>query len=186
MKLAILAKAGIFIDILREAPPDKVTFPPEPICKEYQLKLVYNCLKKLDEVNLRINLPKCHIVKIDVEWVEWLGYKFTHSGIAPIETKTSAILNLAVPKNLKRLRLFLGPVHYLGKFSPNPTQLCYPFRLLLKKNTKFIWNNEFETHFQHIKDKVAKATKNKRYYSHLETPIKCNASRAGLGAVLEQ
>ena len=34
LKLAILAKEGILIDILREAPPDKVTFPLEPIYEE--------------------------------------------------------------------------------------------------------------------------------------------------------
>ena len=34
MKLAIIAKEGISIDILRRAHPDKVIFPPEPICKE--------------------------------------------------------------------------------------------------------------------------------------------------------
>ena len=34
LKLAILAKDGISIDILREATPDKVSFPPEPIYEE--------------------------------------------------------------------------------------------------------------------------------------------------------
>ena len=33
LKLAILAKEGISIDTLREDPPDKVIFPPEPIYK---------------------------------------------------------------------------------------------------------------------------------------------------------
>ena len=34
LKLAILAKEGISIDTLREDPPDKVSFPPEPINEE--------------------------------------------------------------------------------------------------------------------------------------------------------
>ena len=34
LKLAILAKEGISIDTLREDPPDKVTFPPEPIYED--------------------------------------------------------------------------------------------------------------------------------------------------------
>ena len=34
LKLAILAKEGISIDTLREDPPDKVTFPSEPIYKD--------------------------------------------------------------------------------------------------------------------------------------------------------
>ena len=34
LKLAILAKEGISIDTLREDPPTKITFPPEPIYEE--------------------------------------------------------------------------------------------------------------------------------------------------------
>ena len=149
--------------------------------KEDHLKLVYKCLKKLDEDNLRINLPKCHFAKTEIEW---LGHKFSQSGIAPLESKTAAIASLSTPNNLKHLRSFLGSVHYLGKFIPNLSQLCHPLRPLLKKNTKFVWNTEHEAHFQAIKNKVANATENTHYNPHLETRIKCDASRAGLGAAL--
>ena len=52
-------------------------------------------------------------------------------------------------------------------------------------NTKFIWNNELDTHSQHIKNQLANATTNTRYDPHLETRIKCDASRAGLGAAVK-
>ena len=77
----------------------------------------------MDDDNLRINLPKCHSAKTEIEW---LGHKFTQSGTAPIETKTAAILNLTAPKNLKQLRSFLGSILYLGKFIPNFSQFCHP------------------------------------------------------------
>ena len=88
--------------------------------KEEHFKLVYRCLEKLDEDNLRINLPKCHFAKTEIEW---LGHKFTQSGIAPLESKTAAILSLPAPNNLKQLRSFLGSVHYIGKFITNRSQL---------------------------------------------------------------
>ena len=34
MELAILAKEGVLIDLQQEAPPDRVTLPPEPIYEE--------------------------------------------------------------------------------------------------------------------------------------------------------
>ena len=151
--------------------------------KEEHLKLVYKCLKKLDEDNLRINLPNGYFAKTEIEW---LGHKFTQSGIAPFESKTAAILSLSAPKNLKQLRSFLGSVHYLGKLIPNLSQLCHPLRPLIKKNTKFVWNDEHETHFQSIRKKVANATENTHYNPQFETRIKCDASRVGLGAALEQ
>ena len=70
---------------------------------EDHLKIVYKCLDKLDGENLRINLPKCHFAKTEIVW---LDYKFIQSGIAPLETKTSAILNLTALKNIKQLRSF--------------------------------------------------------------------------------
>ena len=73
--------------------------------KEDQLKLVFNCFQKLDEDNLRTNLLKCHCAKTEIEW---LRYKFTQSGIVPIETKTSAILNLTAPIILIQLSFFLN------------------------------------------------------------------------------
>ena len=32
---------------------------------------VLNCLKRLDDENLRVNLPKCHFSKMEIDW---LGY----------------------------------------------------------------------------------------------------------------
>ena len=97
--------------------------------------------KKLENDNFRINLHKCQFAKTQIEWS---GHKFTQSGMAALESKTEAILNLSALKNLKQLRSFLGSVHYLGKFIPNLSQLCHPLRPLHKKNTKFIWNDELE------------------------------------------
>ena len=47
-------------------------------------------------------------------------------------------------------------------------------------------NDEHETHFQSIKNKFANATENTHYNPHLETRLKCHASRAVIGAALEQ
>ena len=46
------------------------------------LAYVTKCLKKLDDDNLRFNLQKCHFAKTEIEW---LGYKFTQTGISPLE-----------------------------------------------------------------------------------------------------
>ena len=61
---------------------------------------VMNCLKRLDDKNLRINLPKCHFGKLEIDW---LGYHVSQSGISPLESKTAAILALAASKTLKKL-----------------------------------------------------------------------------------
>ena len=64
--------------------------------------------------------------------------------------------------------------------------MCHPLRPLLKKNTNIVWNDGHETQFQSIENKVANAIEITNNNPHLETRIKCDASRAGLGAALEQ
>ena len=88
--------------------------------EEDHFKLVLDCLMKQDADNLRINLPKCHFAK---QKISWLGYNITQSGISPLETKISSILSLQPPNTLKKLRSFLGSVHYINKFVPNLAQL---------------------------------------------------------------
>ena len=53
---------------------------------------------------------------------------------------------------------------------------------MLKKNEKFIGT---ESHFEHIKTKIASATENTHFNPTLETRAKCDAYRQGLGAALE-
>ena len=91
------------------------------------LSYVTKCLKKLDEANLRINLRKCHFEK-----TEWLGNKFTQTGISSTANKTAAIVAIPTFSTLKRLRSFLWSVHYISKFIPNLAQLCHPLRPLRK------------------------------------------------------
>ena len=83
---------------------------------------VTKCLKSLDDDNLRINLQKCHFAKAEIES---LGYKFTQTGISPLENKTAAILAIPRQSTLKRLRYFLGSVHYIGKFMPHLAKFCH-------------------------------------------------------------
>ena len=144
---------------------------------------VMKCLQRLDDKNLRINLPKCHFGKLEIDW---LGYHISQEGISPLESKTAAFLALEAPKTLKKLRSFLGSVHYIGKFIPNLAQISHPLRPLLRKSSKLIWTTEHENCFQGIKTRIANATANSHYNPQLETRVKCNASRSGLGAALEQ
>ena len=147
------------------------------------LAYVTKCLRELDEDILRINLQKCHFAKTEIER---LGYRFTQTGISPLQNKTAAILAIPPQSTLKRLRSFLGSVHYIGKFIPHLAQLCHPLRPLLKKSTKFIWTEDYNKHFHLIKEKVAASTENSHYDPKLDVRVKCDASRSGLGAALEK
>ena len=153
------------------------------LCFLNDILIVSRGLIELDQENLRINLAKCHFA---TDKIDWFGQSVTQTGITPLSNKTDAIEKLSSSSNLKKLRSFTGSVHYLGNFIHNLSQLCFPLRPLPKKNTKFIWTDEHEEQFKVIKQKIAETTKNKHFKPDLETRIKCDASRKGLGCALEQ
>ena len=89
------------------------------------------------------------------------------------------------PNTLKNYQFF-GSVHYISKFIPNLAQLCHPLRPLLQKSTKYIWTDEHTIHFKAIKKRIANHTESIHYNPQIETRIKCDPSRSGLEAALEE
>ena len=73
-----------------------------------------------------------------------------------------------------------------NRYIPHLAQLCHPPRPLLKKSVKFVWTDEHTKHFNLIKVKIANSTENSHYNPKLDVRVKCDASRSGLGAALEQ
>ena len=86
------------------------------------------------------------------------------------------------PSTLKRLRSFIGAVHYMSKFKANLAKLCLPLKPLLKKSVKFLWTGEQITRFDITKAKIAASTEKIHYNTKLEVRVTFDASRSGLGA----
>ena len=140
-------------------------------------------MEKLNQANVGLNLQKC---KFAQQEVEWLGYKLTQSGITPLRSKIDGVLQLRAPRTLKQLRGLMGSAHQLNKFVPNLAQLCSPFRTLLQHKEKFKWEPSHDVGIERVKQAMAKMAQNSHFRSHAETRVTCDASKAGLGAVLEQ
>ena len=101
-------------------------------------------LEVLDEANLQLKADKC---KIACTEIEWLGYKLSGEGVAPINGKIQGINEKLRPNNLKELRSFLGAVNQLNKFVPDLSSICAPFRSILKKEAEWKWTKEHEEAF---------------------------------------
>ena len=65
-------------------------------------------------------------------------------------------------------------------------KICQLLRPLLKKHEKNVWTENRQVYFEHSKTTIANATKNTYFNPTMETRLKCDASRLGLGAALEQ
>ena len=80
----------------------------------------------------------------------------------------------------------MGSIHSLHKYLPSLAETSAPLRPLLSKKNDFAWTNECQTAFEMLKKQVANIVELKNFDVHKDIRLVCNASRNGLGAVLEQ
>lgn len=120
--------------------------------------------------------------------VEFLGFHIKQGNITVTASKTQAINNFEIPKNMKDLRSFLGMVNYLQSFIPNLADKTDPLRKLLRrKNGPAIWDKEQHCAFENIKQEIAHhLSARKIFNTNHETFIYTDASPHALGAVLIQ
>ena len=151
--------------------------------QEKHFEVVKQVLKKLDNANIRLKWEKC---KFAAEEIEWLGYKLSQTGIKPINSKVQAIPEKLTPKSLKELRSYLGAVNQLNRFIPNLAQLCHELRPLLKKDQPWNWGEKHDKAIQVFNEKVKQVAEVGHFKRSSPIRIICDASKAGLGAVLQQ
>jgi RNase H-like domain found in reverse transcriptase len=72
-------------------------------------------------------------------------------GIEIHPSKSKAILEMAVPKNLKELQSLTGRLAVLNRFITRSGEVCLPFFKAMKKSSKFEWTDECHVAFDRIK-----------------------------------
>ena len=116
--------------------------------------------------------------------IEWLGFKLTSSGISPINTKVQGISDILRPTSLKELRSSLGAVNQFNRFVPDLATICFPFRLILKRDAKWNWNEEHESAFKRVNEEVKKVAELKHFKKKKTTAnnLRCEKTRARSGS----
>ena len=71
--------------------------------------------------------------------------------VKPLEAKVNAISEFPVPKCKRQLMRFLGMAGYYRKFCKDFSGIAEPLTNLLKKCTKFKWNDKCQDAFDRLK-----------------------------------
>ena len=145
-----------------------------------RLRLV---LSAMERRGIRLRKDKC---VFGVNVVEYLGHLISKDGIAPRPGLLSAISNVATPNDRDKLRAFMGMCEFYSKFVNGFATIAEPLLRLLKKNTKFVWNEEQERAFNNIKRELGRAPLLSPYVPGTEITITVDASNVGVGVVLTQ
>jgi hypothetical protein len=111
------------------------------------MKHLEHVLSLLEKNQFYAKLSKCSFGK---EEVEYLGHVISQEGVKVDLEKIKAITEWPKPKNISKLRGFLGLTGYYRRFIKNYAHLTTPLSNLLKKNS-FKWDNSAQECFETLK-----------------------------------
>ena len=98
--------------------------------------------------------------------------------------KVEAITEWTRPTNVIEVRSFLGLASYYRRFLKDFPRIAVPLIRLTQKNTKFVWSDKCEEHFQLLKDALTSIPVLILPSGNEGYTVYCDASRVGLGCVL--
>jgi hypothetical protein len=149
---------------------------------EHDVKL-RELLDRLRTYKLKMQPEKCEFLRKEVSY---LSHQITEAGVRPDPQNIAAIERFPTPTNPKQLKVFCGMISYYRRFIPNCSRIVSPLYKLLKKDTKFEWNETQENAFQHIKSQLTRQPILQYPDFSKEFVLTTDASSQGLGAVLAQ
>jgi hypothetical protein len=109
------------------------------------LKILFN---RLRYAHMVLKLSKC---KFGVTRVSFLGHIVGRHGIETDPAKVKSIQEMAIPKDLKQLRHFLGLAGYYRRFIKDYAKIVLPLLLLFKKDVEWKWTAECTTAFNTLR-----------------------------------
>ena len=147
------------------------------------LQRIRQFFDRLSKAKLTVNLAKtefCHAT------VTFLGHLVGQGQVKPLEAKVNAISEFPVPKCKRQLMQFLGMAGYYRKFCKNFSSIAEPLTNLLKKSTKFKWNDKCQDAFDRLKAILKSAPVLLAPDFDKCFKLAVDASDVGIGAVLLQ
>ena len=106
----------------------------------------------LDKYRLKLNPTKC---SFGVPAGGLLGYLVSARGIEANPEKIQAILTMRKPTKLKEIQQLTGRVAALSRFVARLGEKALPFYALIKQGEKFVWNEEADRAFEHLKRTIS-------------------------------
>ena len=93
---------------------------------------------------------------------------------------------METPKDKQELRTFLGMITYLSDHIPKFSEKTAILRNLLKQDSIFLWDSQYDEAFNNLKQAMSKAVELKYYNPAEATTVEVDGSLKGLGAALIQ
>jgi hypothetical protein len=146
-------------------------------------QILERVIQRCRERGLKLNANKCQFSKQELKY---LGHIIGKEGVRADPAKVEAIAAMPKPSDVAGLRRFLGMAQYMAKFVPNYAAIAAPLREMTQKEVIFEWTGPCDKSFSELKGLLSAAPVLSLYDSKASLTVTCDASREGLGAVLQQ
>ena len=118
--------------------------------------------------------------------MSFLGHIVSKEGIRVDQSKIEVILEWKPPRNVTKVRSFLGLAAYYRRFVKGFLMITAPMTRLLQKNVRFKWSEKCQASFEKLKAFLTEAPILTQPTYGKEYVIFSNASLNRLGCVLIQ
>jgi hypothetical protein len=146
------------------------------------LRHLHLVFTKLQEQNLVVKRSKCAFGE---RTVGYLGHVISKDGIAMDAAKVQAVLDWPRPRSVRDVRRFLGLAGYYRRFIKNYGAIAEPLTHLLRKGA-FQWSDKAIGVFHALQQALTTAPILQLPDFDQPFVVECDASGAGVGAVLHQ
>jgi hypothetical protein len=149
------------------------------------LDIIEQIFQRLEAANLKLKLSKCSLFRTSIEF---LGHKFTRTGVTPLNKNIEAVRSFATPTSPKDCRSYLGTVGYYRDHIPNFAILAYPLFQMIRKGVDFSrdWGESQISSFNQLKKELLNKPLLKYPDFTLPFIVASDTSKFATGASLSQ
>jgi hypothetical protein len=140
-------------------------------------------LRELQDCQLYAKLSKCEFW---ISEVLFLGHIINRNGLAMDLKKVAAILDKKAPREVYRIKSFIGMAKYYRCFIEGFFKIARPMTALLAKKVEFKWTLECQESFEALKKKLTTTPVLILPNVHKPFLVYSYASYTGMGCVLMQ
>ena len=115
------------------------------------LKHLYQVIRRLREVGLKVNPAKCQFIRKEVQY---LGHVITPEGLHPNRKLVEAARNFAPPNSVQELKRFMGLASYYRRFVSRFAKIANPLHHLACKAATFQWSEDCQAVFSELKKRL--------------------------------
>lgn len=150
---------------------------------EQHLEFLEKVANKFKYANLTISPQKS---KFGFRRLKYLGHIIDEEGVGMDKSRIEAIESFPTPRGIKEVQRLIGLAGWYRRFIRNFAELTAPITELIKKGTKFKWNDECQKAFEQLIIALTTAPVLACPDYNLPFEIQADASKVACGAVLVQ